>query len=443
MPLPPDRAAAVARPVFALVLALDALAGALSRLFFEACYQDPVGTPVAENARRWQRERLQIDMRYTDFAIALYTPDLVAADAVDDYRRRATGSLRRLDATSREAREATDRAAEALAAFAHYHPGYDFRNDGTTEDVMALHERYRVARGGLLDALELAGVEVPADVAGRCREVQPFGTLESMPTPEKLTAWIAESRAERDAPAPPGPDPGTDKQLAEMGRLLQSLAHHGQATLDQIIVAPGVTVDVTGLSCKVIPGRVPTACPDASPPLPPTMLTIAEKRMRELVPIPADRTIHWVGHDAGFRSKCRCHPGAPFAAPFDRARWSEMSVAAEGGAEKPVGPASSPMPSDADGLFDGTAVRLGGVVVQFGRAALQLRLVQALWDDSENQPSPARELESVLSEVYGENHQTEDSTFRQLCSDTRRRLATANCSFTILHEAGTVRLRRV
>jgi hypothetical protein len=95
-------------------------------------------------------------------------------------------------------------------------------------------------------------------------------------------------------------------------------------TYDSISVSPGEAVEVTGLSCKVIPGDRPTLCPDAHPPLPPSMLSIALRAVRRLHPLPPGTTIHWVGNDTGYRNRCRCHPDAPYAAPFDRDRWAAV-----------------------------------------------------------------------------------------------------------------------
>ena len=122
----------------------------------------------------------------------------------------------------------------------------------------------------------------------------------------------------------------------ELQRDGQDHAHHGLATLDQIGLGGGEVVQVTGLSCKVIAGTTPTACPDANPVLPPSLLPSAERAIRRLFPLPAGTTIHWVGHDTGIRSRCRCHPNAPFAAPFDRGRWASV-VRSE-----PPSPSSTP-----------------------------------------------------------------------------------------------------
>lgn len=113
--------------------------------------------------------------------------------------------------------------------------------------------------------------------------------------------------------------------LDELQQVSRSQLHHGLATLDDICIGSGEQIQVTGLSCKVIAGRTPTACPDACPVLPPSLLPLAERAIRRLYPLPEETTVHWVGHDAGVRNRCRCHPDAPFAAPFDQSRWAAVA----------------------------------------------------------------------------------------------------------------------
>jgi len=135
--------------------------------------------------------------------------------------------------------------------------------------------------------------------------------------------------------------------LDELKRAGQNHLHHGFATLDMIGVGEGKEIQVTGLSCKVIAGTTPTACPDANPVLPPSMLPLAEQAIRRLYPLPPNTTVHWVGHDTGVRSRCRCHPNAPFTAPFDQHRWVAVSPTSEHStAGTPVpSPANDPVPA--------------------------------------------------------------------------------------------------
>jgi hypothetical protein len=110
--------------------------------------------------------------------------------------------------------------------------------------------------------------------------------------------------------------------------------NHGLAVYDDITVFPGEPpVSVTGYSCKVIPGDRPTLCPQARPVLPPSLLPVALCAVRRMNHLPAGTTIHWVGHETGYRNRCLCHPTAPYAAPFDRERWAD--VAAESAARQP------------------------------------------------------------------------------------------------------------
>src|SRR5262249_937178 len=107
------------------------------------------------------------------------------------------------------------------------------------------------------------------------------------------------------------------------------------------------------------------------------------------------------------------------------------------GAPLPAAPTASNEP-EPPGPFRTAGLRYRGTPVRFGRAAKQRSLVLALWDTSKRCPHPARPIEDVLSEVYGEVNETEDSTFRQLCTDTRSRLDCHNCPLTIESLQGTV-----
>jgi hypothetical protein len=93
-----------------------------------------------------------------------------------------------------------------------------------------------------------------------------------------------------------------------------------------------------------------------------------------------------------------------------------------------------------DGPFEIDGFRFRGIEVRFGRAALQQRLALALWDAENQRPSLPRPVEDVMSEVYGQDHATEDNTFRQLCSDTRRRFEAANLSLTLENLQGMLGL---
>jgi hypothetical protein len=98
------------------------------------------------------------------------------------------------------------------------------------------------------------------------------------------------------------------------------------------------------------------------------------------------------------------------------------------------------VPAEPDGFFGTDGFRFRGVEVRFGRAALRLRLVGALWDAEKRSPRPARPVEEVMAEVYGENHEASDGAFRQLCADVRGQLRAAKVSLTIDHRLGRVRL---
>jgi hypothetical protein len=91
----------------------------------------------------------------------------------------------------------------------------------------------------------------------------------------------------------------------------------------------------------------------------------------------------------------------------------------------------TPVDKPDDGPFDADGFRFRGVEVRFGRAPKQYRLVKALWNAKANRPAEPRPIEDVKDEVWGEGNDTEDTAFRQLCSDTRKKLQTANCPLDI------------
>lgn len=104
-------------------------------------------------------------------------------------------------------------------------------------------------------------------------------------------------------------------------------------------------------------------------------------------------------------------------------------------------PAPAPDFSEADqtdGPFGADGFRFRRAEVRFGRAALQRKLVLALWDLPSCRPRVARPVEDVISEVYGQDHDTSDAAFRQLCADTNRRLSSSSCSISITSLQGQV-----
>ncbi len=84
-----------------------------------------------------------------------------------------------------------------------------------------------------------------------------------------------------------------------------------------------------------------------------------------------------------------------------------------------------------DGPFDVDGFRFAGLEVRFGKAGKQYRLVMALWDAETKRPAPPRPVEDVIADVWGNENDTEDSAFRQLCADTRARFQKANCPLDI------------
>jgi hypothetical protein len=104
-----------------------------------------------------------------------------------------------------------------------------------------------------------------------------------------------------------------------------------------------------------------------------------------------------------------------------------------------VGPTFRPKAAEElDGFFDGDGFRYKKSEVRFGRAAKQQALMSAIWDQQELRPCARRSIEDVLQDVYGRDHDTEDATFRQLCSDTQRKLDAANVALRITCQQGSI-----
>lgn len=128
-------------------------------------------------------------------------------------------------------------------------------------------------------------------------------------------------------------------------------------------------------------------------------------------------------------------------APEPDAAPAEEGPARAGNVEKAEG--GKPDAGDApDGPFGADGFRFAGVEVRFGRAAKQYRLVLSLWDSEKHRPGPPRPVVEVMSEVWGEGHDTEDGAFRDLCSTVRRRFQAANCPLTIQSVQSKVQLAR-
>ncbi len=93
-----------------------------------------------------------------------------------------------------------------------------------------------------------------------------------------------------------------------------------------------------------------------------------------------------------------------------------------------------------DGPFDADGFRFRGAEVRFPRAVKRYRLVMSLWDAKKKQLAEPRPIEDVISEVWGEENETSDSAFRQLCADTRRDFEAENCPLGIQQTNGKVQL---
>jgi hypothetical protein len=108
--------------------------------------------------------------------------------------------------------------------------------------------------------------------------------------------------------------------------------------------------------------------------------------------------------------------------------------------EPPPPPSAAPPELLPDGPFDPDGFRYRGAKVQFGRAGKQRRLVLALWDRKKRRPRPARPIEAVITEVYGEDNNTSDKAFIQLCTDTQTKINIATMALKIQNLQGKVQL---
>jgi DNA-binding response OmpR family regulator len=81
------------------------------------------------------------------------------------------------------------------------------------------------------------------------------------------------------------------------------------------------------------------------------------------------------------------------------------------------------------------------VDVRFGGAMKQYRLIKALWNAKTKRPAKPRKVQTVIDAVYGRDNDTSDSAFRQLISDTRKKLQAENCPIDIETLMGQVQLK--
>jgi hypothetical protein len=146
----------------------------------------------------------------------------------------------------------------------------------------------------------------------------------------------------------------------------------------------------------------------------------------------------WIGGVPGARETLKAADARNAFEVFTRAtrRLREIAHSPETGGQLPQQP-SAPRP---DGPFGADGFQYRGVEGRFGRAAKRKALVLALWDEKTHQPLAARPVQDVLDEVYGEDQDTDDATFRQLCADTRGWLRASRMPLNIVTLQGQVQL---
>lgn len=94
-----------------------------------------------------------------------------------------------------------------------------------------------------------------------------------------------------------------------------------------------------------------------------------------------------------------------------------------------------------DGLGANGKFWFRGKEVRFGRGALRRNLVLALWDNDKRQPIGQQAIEVVVTKVWGDNHDTTDSAFRQLCADTNQQVFERDAHpLRIVNQVGFTRL---
>jgi hypothetical protein len=91
-----------------------------------------------------------------------------------------------------------------------------------------------------------------------------------------------------------------------------------------------------------------------------------------------------------------------------------------------------------DGPFEPNGFRFRGKALTWGRAVLRKKLTLALWDAASGKPRPPRGTQQIIEEVYGEDEQTSEATFRGLVSDTRQHFLREHLALDIRNEQGKV-----
>jgi hypothetical protein len=91
-----------------------------------------------------------------------------------------------------------------------------------------------------------------------------------------------------------------------------------------------------------------------------------------------------------------------------------------------------------DGPFEPNGFRFRGAELTWGKSRLRKKLTLALWDESARKPRSPRSTQEVIEAVYGDDEETDESTFRGLISDTRGAYQRAQLALNIRNESGKI-----
>jgi hypothetical protein len=130
--------------------------------------------------------------------------------------------------------------------------------------------------------------------------------------------------------------------------------------------------------------------------------------------------------------------GAPAAGAEVAARQASTVRGAAGVVTTPSRTPEMQSQPPPDGPCDPNGFRFRGAELAWGKATLRKKLTLALWDRESRRPRPPRPTQEVIEEVYGDDEDTSEPTFRALISDTRGMYQKAQLALDIKNEQGKV-----